>query len=533
MGIKRNLILLAILITNGLYAQVGIDQKSADLKKFVNLYKSAQYIDALEALKEVDETKLTAFDRAYFLGITHSRLQQYDEAIKELKIASRGDCRFSDVFYEYGQALFGNNEIKAARDAFKVSALKGFNPTASIYYIAHTSELLEEWSMAKFYYHKLIKDPKTDKRILQVSFFQYAKILLNLMRAEERKLRQLQREDITERAIPRYILPLLKKSLSIDPESEVAQEISKLIADLTKEYYLDPDILFNGKKLSSTRYYSYFTFRTKYDNNYSSTKRGATSFESTLYYKYDFTAKKKFIITPDLRLTYNQYKNQKESLFYGNDSFSLGTSLRTRYEHRLFNKQAATLIDFGFSKNYRDLDYNHTKKPAYYSFDYSLGETFTLFKFGDTTIKIKNSEYVDARDKGSNSRTFSTSIDQTAFLSQGMSLLLASFDLSLTDNYNNPYSNSNSYSLRLTYLMFEILPSYTLQFGHSLTITDPKKLRPERGLEFGFNPSVEISKQIFSNLSFATSFGFYSNKSKQAAYRSDKQTIDATLTLNF
>ncbi len=534
MGIRIifKFISLLWLINLSAYAQSPKADNPIDLQtKIKKMLLSAQYNETLDLLKSSNSKSLTPTDMAYYLAIAYSKLLRYDEAIAQFKLAIKNDSQVKDLYYEYGQALFGNNNLRAARDAFRISATRNYNYTASIYYVAHCSELLDEFQMAKHNYRILIKDSRTDKNILQVSLFQYSRIMLQLMRDQEKIL--IRQERNLTNNIPKYIIPLLNKALLVDQNTEVAAEINKLIVDLTKEFNLDPNIMINGRRLSPSRFSAYLASRIKHDNNIFTTKRGSAYLEEEGYIKYEFRLKKRFIISPDLKVTQTHYHNQKEDTFYKNDAITVTTDLKNKLEHRVNHQPASLMLDLNLSKQYKDINSAHKLQYYYQSYGASLAEQFNFFKPGESTVKIKNSEFRDMTDDLYNSRTLTSSFDQYFFLNQGQHLLITTFETSFVNYYNYKYLNSNSLSIYLIYLMFEVFPTYTLQLAQYTTITDTRQQRDTRGYELSLNPSIEISKRITNDLTLTLNYSFTTNNSKSESSKYNKQVISSDVTLNF
>jgi len=226
--IFKKIILIALLVVASfdLFAQAP--------PEFDKYFNAEEYEDAIEALQAVGEKALTPGKRAYYLGLCYARLRKFDQAIQQFKTAIKEGDESVDLYYEYGQVLFSNNILKQARYEFSKSAGRNYKYTASVYYVAHISELLDDFVTAKANYRKLIRDPRTDKKFLQVSLFQYAKILLKMMRQEEETFKDVERNlirlDINlPNYFPKYILPLLKKAQEVEPNSELAAEIAQFV----------------------------------------------------------------------------------------------------------------------------------------------------------------------------------------------------------------------------------------------------------------------------------------------------------------
>jgi tetratricopeptide (TPR) repeat protein len=513
------------------FAQSELNKNDPALKAFNALYKDAKYEEALEALKEVKTDALAPKNRFYYLGITHSKLLNYEKAIEEFKEAVRAGCDSPALQYEYGQALYANNELHDARDAFIKSSNTKYNYIPSIYYIAYISELMEEYTLAKHNYVKIIKYPNVDQHMHQVALFQYAKILLEMLRKQDRTLIYLDRE--VTKNIPKYVLPILNKAYNLNPDADIAGEINKLIKDLTKEFSLDANIMANGRRVSKNRRYTSFTTRLKHDDNWYSKGRGVAYQEHEFYTKYMFVRDKRIITTPDIRITNTKFRNQKDSAIFSKDSFGVYTNLKNRIEHKAYSQPASAIFDFDFSKTYKDLNKDHTFKPYARNFGWAIGEQFNYFSAGETTLKLKVSDSKDMTDDFYNTLTNTFSYDQNIYVNQGQQLLALSASVSQSIYKYYRYLNTNSYTLSATYLLFEVLPDSTLTLGMSTTVTDPKLQRESRGYEINFNPSIDFSVTLFNYLNLSINYNYSNTTSKDILYVSRNQVVGTELSVSF
>ncbi|MDD4975536.1 MAG: tetratricopeptide repeat protein [Bacteriovorax sp.] len=505
--------------------------------EFTKLFQAEQYQEAIDSLKALDDKTLSQGKKAYLTGLSYSRQRKYDLAILHFKKASKEDDSSLDLHYEYGQALYANNNLKQARDEFYKSAGKNFNYTASIYYAAYISELLDDVIMAKFNYKKLIKDGRTDKKILQISLFQYTKILLKMMRREEESLKTVERNlvrlDINlTNYIPRYIFPLLKKALDVDPTSQLGVEIAQFTSNLTEEFKLDPNTMENGRRISPDRLYVNIAQRLKYDDNIALTKKASAIYETEAFAKYDFVVKKKVIIAPELRLTYTKHRAQETPEVYQNDSFSLGSAIRNKFEHTYKGRPATFLLNLEYASIYKDWKIVHQQNFFSKTYAVGIGEQFSLTNYGETYFKIKHTGYTDQTEIA-NSKTFNISADQYISLQEGQHLLIATLDLGQLNYDENETLSNNTYLARIVYLAFELVPTYTLQMIFSASITDTKKQKEQRGYELNLNPAIDISKALTNKIRLAVNYNFIHNSSKQAQYEYRKQVVGAELSYTF
>jgi tetratricopeptide (TPR) repeat protein len=156
-------------------------------------------------------------DQSYFLGICYSRLQEFDKAILSFQKSVEEKSSKTDLYYEYGQALYAANELKKARSQFQESFRLNFNPAGSLYYIGHISQMLEEYKQAQASFEKIIRDYSSDLKMKQIALFQFVETTLILMK------------DKSPENIAKYIIPSLKKAQATIPDTTVANDIEKRI----------------------------------------------------------------------------------------------------------------------------------------------------------------------------------------------------------------------------------------------------------------------------------------------------------------
>lgn len=519
---------LVLLLSLNLYAQ------SPSLTEFNQFFKSGQYSKALAALEKNNSKDFVLGQKSYLEGLCYSKLQEYDKAIKSFETAIKEKNENADLQYEYGQALYAANELKAARKAFKESVAKKFNAPASMYYVAHISQILEEYPEAKDSYTELIKSKEADTKIKQIARFQLTETLLLIMREKVKDKENL------EKSVEKYIVPMMKQAYNTDKGSQVANEIDQRLREIQKEFNLDPDLMANGRRVSSKRYSGYFSQKIKFDDNISLTneennvqqsKKESFIFESEGYAKYDFVVKKRFILSPEVRLNFVQHSDQDSAEVYQNDSFSINANLKNKYEHTMNGQPASFLFDIELGKTLKDWKQTHTREAYANTVNLGIGETFNYFNVGDTSFKLKRKDFTGENESISN-HTTSISGDQTISFSN-QHLLIALLEADFIDNYNNISSNTDTYLFRLDYLVPEIMPKYTLGLALATTITDTKEQKATRGTEHTLNPSVDLSKEINEKMKLSVNYDYTRNKSKLSDYDYKKHVFSTEFRYSF
>jgi tetratricopeptide (TPR) repeat protein len=529
-GLKKFLISTSLLISLDSISYAG----SPTLNEFNQFFNVGQYSKAVIALEKTSENEFVAGQRAYLLGICYSKLQEFDKSIKSFEMAIKNNNKNPDLQYEYGQALYAANELKAARRAFIESAAHQFNTPASLYYVAYISQLLEEYNEAKNNYLSLIKNSGPDNKILQLASFQLAETTLLLMREKSNNKSEL------EKIVEKSIIPMFKTAYEIDKSTSVANDIDQRLHEIQKEFNLDPDLLANGKRISSKRYSGHISQKIKFDDNISLTneenniqqsEKESFIFESEAYAKYDYVYKKKFIISPELRLNFIQHSDQDTPEVYQNDSFGINANIKNKYEHILFDRPASFLFDIETGKTLKDWKQTHKREAYSTTLNFGIGESFSYFKSGDTSVKLKRKKFNGENESISNNTT-SLSADQTVSFSN-QHLLIALLEADIIDNFNNTSTSTNTYLARFDYLIPEIMPKYTLGLALATTITDTKEQKASRGTEYSLNPSIDLSKEISDKMKLSINYDYTKSKSKSSDYNYKKSVFSTEFRYSF
>lgn len=498
-------------------------------------YKEGTYIKALENLSLIqkDRDPLVMGNKEYLKGIIYNRLLRYEEAIASFLKAKKLGFKIEDYFYELGQAYYANNDLFKARASFTKSYDKGFNKKVSLYYMAHITQILEDYKKAKDYYTLLLtlSEEEDDLKMSQIAHFQLSECLLAM--AEKRKE--------PRSLIVKYVLPHLKKSHKTLPSSELAKEITKRISEIERRYYLDPNLMKNGKNLPDKRFRARFRHEVRYDSNITlatdvptaaSTEEDTFIHESNLNMGYLFSHSGRFTHTPELRIRNTYHTERDEASVFQNDTTNLTASLDNTYEHQLFGKEASALFNINYT--YIERDRERVKEKIFFSRATSLyiGERFRFFSFGPTTLKLKYKDY-KSFDPALHNRTTSISFEQIKPLSFG-SLLLILGQYDYIDRYNDPNSTTANYLLRFDLLTPNIWNKFTLNTSLSTSFLDTKEQKDSRGIEKTITPSIElrrkVGKYVSTNLGFDHTWNISKNK-EQFDYR--KHVIRFELSVNY
>ncbi len=516
------------------------DANSSSVDDYYLHFKAGQYEKAIEVLEtssennSVNNSTSNNPSKSYLKGLAYSRLQEYDKAIAQFEIAIREKSDTKDLYYEYGQSLYAANDLRKARSAFKISSENKYNQPASLYYVAHISQILEEFETAKNNFWLVLKDPETNIKMKQISQFQLAETLLAIAREKSKGRKHLVRH------VDTFILPMLRAANKVDLSTPVAFDISQRIIVVMQEFELDPDQMVNGRRISQKRYSGSFSQKIKFDdnitqanekNNIQQTQKESYVLETEAYGKYDFVFKKRFIVSPEARMSFTHHGDQTSSNVFTNDSFVLNVNLKNKYEHKFYERPASLLFDIDYTKTYKDWRQTQTRDFYANSTTLNLGESFSYFSFGETSVKIKR-KFFRGESENIHNNTNSISINQTAFLPI-QHLLIFLLDASFIDNFNNKSTNTNTFLTRIDYLIPEILTKWTLGLAVAATVTDTKDQEATRGTEFTFNPSIDFTKEINKFTKIVFNFEHTKNNSKSTSYDYRKNVFSTDLRFSF
>ncbi|WP_127717250.1 tetratricopeptide repeat protein [Halobacteriovorax sp. HLS] len=528
MRILNKSLFISLLLSSTSFADTSSKIKDALLD-----FKEGQYKNVISNLEKLSHTqKNSLITKHYLLALSYNRIHSYDLAISHFRTAIKLGSRATDLYYEFGQALYANNELTKSRIAFSKSYKLNYKQESSLYYVAHISQILEEYKQAKASYVKLIKSKNNDTALLQVARFQLAEVLLSMARTKAE----------TERLVEKFVLPQMDLALKVDKSSSLSGEIFNRKKEIEKEFGLDPNLLYNGRRIDQRRWNASIDQQFSYDNNISLTSdlpASAASLEDSFIFRtkanasYDWILKKRFIISPETSLDYKKHTNRESINVKTQDSFDLGAGLNNSYEHKLFNNPASLLFDINY--NYSGRYRADTNENSFYSryMSYSLGEKFKYFTKGDTTFKVKYKDLI-SKTKDQNAKTTGFSADQTYLTLRGNILLfLLSYDS--MDTYNNPKNSTNTTLLRFDFINPTLFPNITLLMGASMSFidyVDPTESLT-RGVEKTFTPVIKLTKKVTKKLKFTVSYEYTKNTSLKSDYQYTKHVTTSALKYKF
>ncbi len=503
-------------------------------------FKTGSYNEAIEQLDKIKSGNRKLMGTKFYLkGMCYNRSQRFDLAMEAFKMAIKNQNDTKDLYYEYGQALFANSELELGRKAFRKSAKLNYKAPMSYYYVAHISQILEEHQVAKNYYLLLLKHqrkmPKSERdlKLAQIAQFQLSESLMNLAEAKN----PLTAGDAAEEKI----IPLMEKAIKIIPKAPIVADIEKRIKDIRKKYYLDPDLMKNGKVLKRPRWALTFSQEAAYDSNITlSTNEivsAATQADSFIHYttlsgSYTGQLASRYILKPNLKIKNTIHGDRNNSAVYKNDAYNISGGIKTSREHTLFGNKASLIFDVDYSYIAQDPDLDKNNKFFSRATTFTFGEKFKFFSAGNTSIKIKYKDYYGYLET-LHKRTKTLAMDQLIITKSGK-LFIFLFSGDFADNYNNVTQSVDTYLFRCDWLAPNFWPKYTLNIAMAVTITDTKLQKITRGTEKTYNPSIKVTKNVNDHMAFTVGYSFTKNDSLDtSSYAYTKHVTNFELKYDF
>ncbi len=534
-----------ILIVGLVWCSLSFSQTETDLNEVSGkaqlavaskLYLQGRYESAVTELDRVQKTigesdkpdqKLLALV-AYLKGMSNNRLQDYPEAIIGFSRALDLGYSPKDINYEFGQALYASEKHKEARIQFRESLRKKFKPAVSLYYIAFTTKELGEKEKALTFFKSMDKLPSEEvKPLKQAVEFQIGDIYLE----------QVEKHKDAFRAVEKFVIPQYEKALDVEKDSALAAQIKEKIVALQRKYDL---VLFNLRNGRPTLIPAYFiraaeeigidtnvTFSPN-ETTVKKSKQASTFSKTDFIGKYTFYHRDYFSIAPEFRFNNVYYFNRVKEI-YRNDNQLYAPALRSSYEYSLFNKPAATLLDYDYNQALRDVNAQEKLDFSSRSHTFMLGERFNFFQSGETIFRVRHRTF-NSYLNSQNAQTWSLVAEQ--FKSLGTSTLL--FYLSMDRaRVSDEFFNTNAMTFRTDWIMGQYKTWFSPSVGFSMTRTDPINNRTARGQETQISPNLRLYKS-FGRIRGAFKYDYMRNFSRdEASFAYKKQTYGLELEYIF
>ena len=433
-------------------------------------FKLGIYQDAIVELKKIHSSdEKVRSTKYYFLGISYARLQNYDEAVKNLEISLSLKNDSKDIYYELGQAYYAKNDLHKAKSFFLRSTDQGYKRSICYYYIGYIHQILDDYESAQVFYQKAINSKETDIRTRQVSLYQLGNVIYS----------SSQDQNKVSNIVSEQVIPLFKKSINTD-KSHISfiKDVKKEIIDLQKKYHLNTGIITDEGRWSGN-------FETKliYDDNITlkndlpttiPSKEDSFISQTQLYGQYNYNFDNRSLITPTLRFQYIQHFERDIPEVYQNDTYLINPAISYVYKTTAFKKHSN--IYFSYNFKYIERDRLHQKKKVFYSrgHQYSLGQKVNILKFGSTNFKVKYKSY-DSFSDSRNNQTYTLSLNQFIFLQNKTALIV--FHQSDFIKFKDDFYSSNNFTLRFDWIIPNAKNTQRFQLFHSFGLLDTKKTK--------------------------------------------------------
>lgn len=511
-------------------SEIEAASQKTQFKKAAALFAEGKYQATVEELTSIEEAlqkekappKATLGLVAYWKGISYNRLQDFPAAISQFDKSLTLGFEPLDINYEYGQALFASEKPSEARIQFRESLRKKFKRAVSLYYIAYLSKELGEKKKAVTFYKAIEKlSAEEAAEVRQAAETQIGDIYLD----------QVEKHSDAFRAVETYVIPQYQKALDLDKDSALVPQIKEKITQLQQKYDLILFKLRNGRPTLIPPYFLRISEEFGQDTNVTFAPTETTvskSRQASLYSKSDFIGRYTFYyknyisVAPEFRTNYTRYFHRVPEI-YRNDNYLLAPALRTSYEHSLWKKPAATLVDFDYNYAERDVHSNQRLNFSSRSNTVMLGERLNYFDWGESIFRLRYRTF-ESYLSTNNSHTTSLVWEQVKTLKTNTLLFFGSYDM--TRVKNNVY-DTNSLTLRADLIMSRIGELFTPSFGLGITSTDPIHNRSGRGRELLINPSGRLSKTFGKNWRGNLKLDYQNNQSKDKTNFAYKKTIYA------
>lgn len=508
-------------------------ERSESLRAPLRAIAQQNWEQALSMLQEIIDSARSNELKAeahYLQGVVYNRQDNYQSAREALEKSLTLRSDNPNLFYEYGQTLYALNEFSRSQQFFRRSMQQDFMKPQSLYYLAHISQLLDQHLQAIEFFNLLIAESTTPRSLRQIAHFQRADSMMRIARNQSDNLDQIVKNDI---------LPNLYRALEINPQSAVASDIQQRIIELQREFETDPNVLVSGRRISAKRWQLQLAQRMSYDNNITfandlpttqATQEDAFIFQSILQAQYTHVLRQRFLVTPFIRMSHLTHSKRNDPEIHKNDSYSIRPSLRTQTEFTLFERPATFLLDFDY--DYIARDYSETKTKQFYarSTSYSLGQRLQLFRFGESTLRFRSSDYQgheQQMDRTNNSYSF----DQVVVLpNRHMIILLFLYDQLKAENTIN---SSDSMTYRIDYLVPELTPEITLGLNLTYSSVDLYNDPQRSGADTILSPGISFTKRLGQRFRARLSYNYTDFSSSISENEYDKHNISAELRVSF
>ncbi len=505
-------VVLSVFSVNESFA---VERNTKHFARFYQLYKVGEYQKALDELLSLEKTKKGEAEKNYLIGLCLKGLQRHEEAVVFFKRSIAQGFRNIDLFYEYAQSLFAINELELAKKAFQITYDKGYKTDVSLYYIAYISELLEDRPAVKANYLKIIKDDRSSKEMKQLAYFKLGVLIYE----------NVKNKLYVQNYIEKYVAPLLRRGIEVDDNTTLAEEIRNKYDQILLKHGMHPLLFFNGRMLSRKNTTLTFTQEVAYDTNVNqesdaptqtneNTGDSSTVLISELFYSKRFLRKRRFIFTPELRASNENYLNSENPDVFKNDGYTIAPAFRGAYEFNWNRKISSLLYEYEYTYTARDKNAVGKKDFFGTTGTYIFGLRYRFVEQGETTFKFKYRDLKSYSELISGTTT-SLYLDQMYIRDNGHIII----GMMQADFYrpNEKFYATDSLFIRGDYLLPRLFWNVDLNVNASLTLMDTKEQSELRGTEKTISLGGKLLRRIKDHWRVGILANYLRNTSKDDA----------------
>ncbi|MBC74911.1 MAG: hypothetical protein CME64_02760 [Halobacteriovoraceae bacterium] len=509
----KSFLFITLFIFSNLVFSQSNDTKEI-LQEIYSSYEKGEYEEAISLLANVSKNfenhsknheNLKGLIN-YWQGLCYVRLNEFEKGIDKLRLAIKENYAASDVYYEYGQALYASLELKKARIAFKKSVEAKYKMAVSMYYIGFISQEIGDLKTAASFYNAIEKLPLDEKKdVVQAARMQLAQIYLD----------QVREKGMGAVAIEEYVLPMYRKALKWDEESSLAVEIKAKIESIQRRYNLVLFQLRNGRPTARPAYFLKTNIKYSIDDNVNAYDKDTLEtlkeeeYSSSLYEvgafgRYTFYPNSSFSLSPQFNFGYTKYLSE-ESAITRNDNYFFTGTLQTTYEHFFNEAPATTYLDIGYTYNADDIDEDESLEKSDTVASVTLSEQLQIWKNNPSTFRLRYAQ-TNAEDANNELSSYGVVYEQAIAALNSLFYLYTAYD---KNTYAERTSEDNvSTTIRLDALMPDVYNLFNPNLYASTFSVDYEN-DAERGTTtlntIGLNLNRPVGKNWFLYVDYAVS----------------------------
>jgi tetratricopeptide (TPR) repeat protein len=518
--------ILPVLFTSLIFAQ------SNDFLTIYDLMTNGEYEEAIKKIENIKSNKRSIKStKHYLLGISHARIQNFGPSLKNFVSAIKYGNKGKDIFYEMGQSFYANNDFLRAIKAFQKSIKLRYKPHQSHYYIGHIYQLMEEYAKAKVYFNNVIKIPNGKVEIKQAALFQLAESLLSLARHKMS----------TKHYVEKFVIKYMEQARDLDKKSAIAKDIERRIIEVKREFFLDPDLMYNGRLLPKKKWSGRLSQGFEFDDNHTlandlpgnqQAQLSTYIIDTLVEVEKIFSHDKTYTYSPGFQFHNKYHTDRNNAQVYGSDIRKYTPYVKSTYEFKLFKRQARVLLDYEYEYETKDIDNNETLKYNSSTHILRPGLKLEYYKGNPTTAKAEYRLYT-YHDDSLNHTSLSLSVDQQIRTKKNFFLAMAYYQIK---SYETASQNDNSMLyLRTDYIRPGFMKLWNLNVAVSAMRLDYKDAQTaaEKGTETTLMTSLKLLRNINERSSFDVEYEFTKNTSDSESSNYNKNVFSIEYNLKF